>query len=146
MRKRFLSLFATGAILVAACGGAASPSPSATTTTSAAPSAEASASAAASGEIDLTATKYKPDEVQNRGGNLVIGISGDPSSFWYNIYDNFANDAEAFGPALWSLWSNTHDLKYYPQLTTTVPTVANGGVTVNGTKMDIKVDMIPDAK
>jgi len=146
MRKRFLSLFATGAILVAACGGAASPSPSATTTTSTAPSAEASASAAGSGEIDLTATKYKADEVQNRGGNLVIGISGDPSSFWYNIYDNFANDAEAFGPALWSLWSNTMDLKYYGQLATNVPTVANGGITVNGTKMDIKVDMIPDAK
>jgi peptide/nickel transport system substrate-binding protein len=147
MRKRFLSLFATGAILVGACGGAASPSPSTTTTASTPPaSTEASPSGGASGAIDLTATKYKADAVGNKGGNLVIGISGDPVTFWFNTYDTFANDCEAFCPALWSLWNNTMDLKYYGQLATNVPTVDNGGVTVTGSKMDVKVDLIPGAK
>jgi len=148
MRKRLFTLFAAGAILVGACGQAASPSAS-TPAASAPPAASesaASSSGGASGAIDLTATKYKAEAVGNKGGNLVIGISGDPSSFWYNIYDNFANDTEAFGPALWSLWSNTMDLKYYGQLATNVPTVDNGGVTVNGTKMDVKVDLIDGAK
>ena len=147
MRKRFLSLFATGAILVGACGGAASPSPSSTTTASTPPaSTEASPSGGASGEIDLTATKYKAEEVGNKGGNLVIGISGDPSSFWFNTYDTFANDCEAFCPAMWGLWNNTMDLKYYGQLAKDVPTVANGGVTVTGDKMDVKVNLVEGAK
>jgi ABC-type transport system substrate-binding protein len=150
MRKRLFTLFAIGAILAGACGQAASPSPSAAppASESAAPPAsqEASGSPAASGGIDLTATKYKAEAVGNKGGNLVIGISGDPSSIWFNTYDTFANDCEAFCPAFWSLWNNTMDLKYYGQLTTDVPTVANGGVTVNGTKMDVKVNLIDGAK
>jgi peptide/nickel transport system substrate-binding protein len=146
MRKRFLSLFAASAILVGACGGAASPSPSATTPSTAPSSQEASPSAGGSGEIDLTTTKYKAEDVGNRGGNLVIGISGDPTTAWTGIYDNFANDEEAFGPSLWDLWNNTMDLKYYGQLAADVPTVANGGVTVNGDKMDVNVNLVEGAK
>ena len=149
MRKRLFTLFAIGAILAGACGQAASPSPSsapAASESTAPSSPEASASAAASGGIDLTATKYKAEAVGNKGGNLVIGISGDPSSIWFNTYDTFANDCEAFCPAFWSLWNNTMDLKYYGQLTTDVPTVANGGVSVNGDKMDVQVNLIDGAK
>jgi len=149
MRKRLFTLFAIGAILAGACGQAASPSPSsapAASESTAPSSPEASASAAASGGIDLTATKYKAEAVGNKGGNLVIGISGDPSSIWFNTYDTFANDCEAFCPAFWSLWNNTMDLKYYGQLTTDVPTVANGGVTVNGDKRDVQVNLIDGAK
>jgi peptide/nickel transport system substrate-binding protein len=149
-------VIAAGAIVVAACSPSAQTTPS---PSSAAPASQpasapaesggasggASGSASAGGGVDLTNTKYKAEAVGNKGGNLVIGISGDPSSFWFNTYDSFANDCEAFCPTLWSLWNNTADLKYYGQLATNVPTVANGGVTVNGTKMDVKVDLIDGA-
>ncbi len=152
MRNCLFSVAAAGIIVVAGCSPAASPSPSAST---AAPSAPAASQAAGSGgpsaapssaaAVDITATKYKAEPVGNKGGNLVLGMSGDPSSIWTNIYDTFANDAEAFGPSFWSLWSNTMDLKYYPQLTTEVPTVANGDVVQTGDKVDVKVKMIPGA-
>lgn len=159
MRNRLFSVIAAGAIVVAACSpsGQSSQSPSSSSggTESQAASAPAesqsasggpSSSASAGGAIDLTTTKYKAEPVGNKGGNLVIGISGDPSSFWFNTYDTFANDVEAFGPSLLSLWNNTADLKYYGQLTTDVPLQSNGGVTVNGTTMDVKVDLIPGAQ
>src|SRR3954447_2731208 len=150
MRLRLFVLVSIFALLVGACGGAATPSPS---TASSQPSASAPASgggsaspAASGGAVDITATKYKAEAVGNKGGNLVIGISGDPSSIWFTTYDTFANDCEAFCPSFWSLWNNTNDLKYYPQLTTEVPTLDNGGVKVNGDKMDVTVKMIPGAK
>jgi peptide/nickel transport system substrate-binding protein len=157
MRNRVFSVIAAGVIVVAACSpaaqGTASPSSgtaaSAPAESQAATGSEGTSSGApspSSGVPDLTATKYKAEPVGNKGGNLVIGISGDPSSFWFNTYDTFANDCEAFCPSMWGLWNNTMDLKYYPQLTTDVPTVANGGVTVTGTKMDVKVDLIPGAQ
>jgi len=156
MRNRLFSVVAAGVIVVSACSPTASnsPSPSSAPPASAeAPSAPASAatgsqapSSSAAAAIDITATKYKAEPVGNKGGNLVIGISGDPSSIWTNIYDTFANDQEAFGPAFWGLWNNTNDLKYYPQLTTDVPTLANGGVTgTSSGGMDVKIDMIPGA-
>jgi peptide/nickel transport system substrate-binding protein len=150
MRNRLFSVIAASAIVFAACSPAASTSPSTSSSTapSSAPASGSAAAPSASGEatVDLTKTKYKAEAVGNKGGNLVIGISGDPSSIWFNTYDTFANDCEAFCPAFWSLWNNTMDLKYYPQLTTDVPTVASGGVTVTGDKMDVKVNMIDGAK
>jgi peptide/nickel transport system substrate-binding protein len=156
MRNRLFSVIAAGVIVVAACSPSAqtTPSPSAAAPASQPASAPAesggasggaSGSASAGGGIDLTATKYKAEAVGNKGGNLVIGISGDPSSWWYNTYDTFANDCEAFCPTMWSLWNNTADLKYYGQLASNVPTVDNGGVTVTGSKMDVKVDLVDGA-
>jgi peptide/nickel transport system substrate-binding protein len=152
MRNRLLALIAASAIIGAACGGTTASNPPSAAATAAAPSTapasggeSAAPSASAAGNPDITATKYKAEPVGNKGGNLVIGISGDPSSIWTNVLDSFANDQEAFGMAFWGLWQNTNDLKYYPQLTTDVPTIDNGGVTVTGDKMDIKVDMIPGA-
>jgi peptide/nickel transport system substrate-binding protein len=150
MRIRLMALLACAAIVAGACGTAATASPASQAPASASPATSegASGSPAASGGLpDLTATKYKPEAVGHKGGNLVIGISGDPQGgqMW-NIYDNFANDKEAFGPALWSLWDNTNDLKYYPQLATDVPTVANGGVVINGDKVDVTIHMIDGAK
>jgi peptide/nickel transport system substrate-binding protein len=145
MRIRLLTLLALAAIVAGACGTQASAPPASQAPTTSA-SAATSASPAASGVPDLTATKYKAQPVGHKGGNLVVGISGDPSSIWTNVYDTFANDAEAFGPAFWSLWSNTMDLKYYPQLTTEVPTLANGGVVTKGTGMDLTIKMIDGAQ
>jgi peptide/nickel transport system substrate-binding protein len=151
MRNRLSSMVAVCVILFAACSPAATTSPSAS---SAAESPSAPAASASGGSPapstaagpDLTATKYKAEAVGNKGGNLVIGISGDPSSIWENVYDTFANDCEAFCPAFWGLWNNTNDLKYYPQLTTEVPTLANGGVVTNGAGMDVTIKMIDGAQ
>src|SRR5450432_2195922 len=120
MRKRLGTLVAVSALVFAACGG---------TTATVAPSAVSSAPATtppstaptpvpsqAPIPIDITATSYKPEAVGNRGGTLVIGISGDADSTWPGIYSTYANTQEAFGVALWGLWSNTSDLKYYGQL------------------------------
>jgi peptide/nickel transport system substrate-binding protein len=150
MRNRLSSVVAVCAILFAACSPSATVSPSASSTAASGPSGSPAASGGSpapsgSGGIDLTATKYKAEPVGHKGGNLVIGISGDPSSIWTTTYDTFANDCEAFCPAFWNLWNNTNDLKYYPQLTTEVPTTANGGVKVTGDKMDVTVKMIPGA-
>src|SRR3954452_22361121 len=159
MRNRLFSVIAAGAVVfVAACSpaaqGTAAPSSGASEAASAPAGSQAATGSEAtgsggpsgSGGPDLTATKYKAEAVGNKGGNLVIGISGDPSSIWFTTYDTFANDCEAFCPSFWSLWNNTNDLKYYPQLTTEVPTLDNGGVKVNGDKMDVTVKMIPGAK
>jgi ABC-type transport system substrate-binding protein len=148
MRNRLVVLLAAGAIVVSACGASATPAP--TTAPTAAPPASLPPSVApspsAAGVPDLVTTNYKPEAVGNTGGKLVYSTSGEPNSIWYGIYDNFAADVEAFGPSLWSLWSNTADFKYYGQLATNVPTTTNGGVTVNGDKMDVKIDLIPGAQ
>jgi peptide/nickel transport system substrate-binding protein len=151
MRNRLVVLLAAGAIIASACGSSASPAPASAppATTPAAASAEAPSTAAspsAPAEIDITTTTYKPEAVGNSGGKLLFGISGEPTSLWYGTYDNFANNVDAFGPALWSLWNNTSDFKYYGQLASSVPTTGNGGVTVTPSGgMDVKVELIPGA-
>jgi len=148
MRNRLFSMVAASLIVFAACSPSATTSPSTSSAPASASAPAGSESAAPSAEagISLTDTKYKPEAVGNKGGNLVIGISGDPSSIWENVYDTFANDCEAFCPAFWGLWNNTMDLKYYPQLTTEVPTVANGDVVPKGDGMDVTIKMIDGAQ
>jgi peptide/nickel transport system substrate-binding protein len=149
MRNRLFGVIAASAIIASACGTAANPSTTASNpvTGSSAPSEAAATPAVTVPPLpDITATKYKAEAVGNKGGNLVIGISGDPSTAWTNVYDTFANDQEAFGPALWSLWSNTNDLKYFGQLAADVPTIANKEVVVNGTKLDVTINMVPGAQ
>ena len=150
MRLRLFAVLAVAMLVVQACGGAATPSPSSAQPSGSAASGSASPSAsqgaASGGPVDITATKYKAEATGNKGGNLVVGISGDPTTVWTNVYDTFANDCEAFCPSLWGLWNNTNDLKYYPQLSTEVPTQDNGSVKVNGDKMDITIKMIDGAQ
>lgn len=145
MRKRLFGFAMAAALLASACGSSATPAPTTAPSTAPGASSSAAASAAASTAAlpDLTKTSYKPTAVGNRGGKLLVGLSGEPSTIWYNVYDTFANDVDAFGPALWGLWNNTSDLKYYGQLASNVPTTGNGGVKVNGTKMDVTINLIP---
>ncbi len=140
MRKRLFSLAMTAAIVAAACGSSATPAP----TTG--PTKAATAAPTTPPLPDLTKTNYKPEPVGKKGGKLVTGIAGEPTTIWYTYYDTFANNVDAFGGSLWGLWGATADLKYYGQLTTSVPTTINGGVTVTGSKMDVKVDLIPGAQ
>ncbi len=143
MRKRLFGFAMSAAIIAAACGSSATPAPSRAPT-----AAPAATTAATQAPIppDITKTSYKAEAIGKRGGKLLVGIAGEPTTIWWNIYDTFANNVYVFSPSLWSLWSSTSDLKYYPQLTTSVPTTTNGGVTVTGDKMDVKVDLIPGAQ
>jgi ABC-type transport system substrate-binding protein len=102
-------------------------------------------SAVAWGGVDLTGTKYKAQPVGYAGGKLVLGEWQFPSSNLY--FDNSFTTVEAMGIGLWSLWNVTADYKYFPQLTTMVPTVDNGGVTITPEGgMDVKIELIPGAQ
>jgi peptide/nickel transport system substrate-binding protein len=150
MRKRFGSLLAVSAIVFAACSSTATTAPSAPAPGTPAPSTATVPSAPPSQApvpISITNTSYKPVAVGHTGGNLVLGISGDPDTVWAGIYGTYANDAEAFeNTGMWGLWSNTSDLKYYGQLATDVPTADNKEVVMNSAGgMDVTVNMIPGA-
>jgi peptide/nickel transport system substrate-binding protein len=143
MRKALISLAVLASLLVAACAPAATQAP---TQGSPGPSGQGTASPSGQPIPDVTATSYRPEPVGNRGGKLVAGLTGEPNTIWFTYYDSFASDVSVFGGALWGLWNYTNDLAYYPQLTTQVPTLENGGVTVNGGKMDVKIELIPGAQ
>ncbi len=145
MRIRVFSLIAVCALVASACNATATTSPSGSQPAASTPAASATPEITVPPIPDLTATKYKAEAVGHKGGNLVIGLSGDPSTVWTNVYDTFANDADAFGQSLWALWNNTNDLKYYGQLAADVP-VLGKGVTVTGDKMDVTINMVPGAQ
>jgi peptide/nickel transport system substrate-binding protein len=144
MRKRLFGFAMSAAIIAAACGSSATPGTSKAPTSG--PSGAPTTAATQVPLPDLTKTNYKPEPVSKRGGKLVLGISGEPTTIWWNIYDSFANNVDVFSPALWSLWGTTADLKFYPQLTTRVPTTINKDVTITGTKMDVKIELIPGSQ
>jgi ABC-type transport system substrate-binding protein len=141
MRKPLISLAVTASLLVAACGTTATQAPTTGPTSGPTPVVTAPPI-----PPDITKTNYKAEPVGKRGGKLLLGISGEPGSIWWNIYDNFGNDVDVFGGALWGLWNNTADLKYYGQIAQNVPTIDNKGVTITGGKMDVKIDIVPGAQ
>jgi ABC-type transport system substrate-binding protein len=151
MRNRLTGLLAIAAIVASACSSAnATPTAPPVTQPPVTPapavtSAPPAASPTAAGP-DLTATTYKPEPVGKTGGKLVMGEWQEPTSIWWNVYDNAAADVEAFGPSMWSLWNATADFKWYGQLATNIPTVANGGVKIlsNG-GMDVTINLLPGA-
>ena len=76
LRTRFGSLLAVAAIVVAACGGSATPSPSAAASQEASPSAAAPSAAAPSAAGPSAATSPAAGTPVN-GGNLVVALQGD---------------------------------------------------------------------
>ena len=137
MRKRFVGLFASTMIVLAACQGAASPSPTSqastppastgTTPSGAAPSASAA-------PVDLFNTAYKPDAGTD-GGQIIIGDWQEANQF-NPFYSSQVTEANV-GSAAWSsLVVLTHDYKYAPDLAAEIPTTTNGGVAVPGTGSD----------
>ena len=102
MRKRLFGFAMSAAILAAACGSSATPGTSKAPTTSG-PTGAPTTAATQVPLPDLTKTNYKPEPVGKRGGKLVLGISGEPTTIWWNIYDSFANNVDVFSGALWSL-------------------------------------------
>ncbi len=135
MRKRLFTLVAVVAIVATACSN-----------TSQTTSPTIQPTGTGSGIPDLTTSNYKAEAVGHTGGNLILSEWQEPVTAWWNIYDNSATDVEAFGISLWGLWNATADYKFYPQLAADVPTIANGGVTITGDKMDVKINLKPGAK
>ncbi len=143
MTKRLVSLFAVALFVVGACGGTTA-SPSATTseqpsasTASASPStASASPSASASAGVDVTKTTYNPEPAQNKGGTVILAEWQFPDTLNY-YYAGAVTDNETIVTFMRGLTNVRQDLSIKPELIKSVPTVDNGGVVVNGTKMDV---------
>lgn len=142
MSKRLVALFGAGMIVLAACGAQTSPGPAGTTPgESAAPSTLPTVAPTTEPPPKLDGTTYKAEAVGNSGGTLVMAE-------WQTIttlnafYAQANTDIEASVPAFLGLVDTAFDLKYVPEASTNVPLVTNGGVTVNGDKMDVEYNLV----
>ncbi|MBF6605597.1 MAG: hypothetical protein IVW53_08470 [Chloroflexi bacterium] len=140
MHKRLFGLLASAGIVFAACSGSATPSPSASSAPSAAPATASTAPTPVptAPPIDLGKTDYftKVTPAAHTGGVLVMAEWQTVSTF--NPYYAQANaDVEAQAPSFDSLLTVGYDLSYIPDMATGIPTVANGGVVLNGAGMDV---------
>jgi peptide/nickel transport system substrate-binding protein len=89
-------------------------------------------------EPALEGSAYKPEEVGNKGGTLILAE-------WQTIttlnpyYAQANTDIEAATPALLGMVDTSNDLKYTPEISTNVPLVTNGGVKVcDGDTMQVE--------
>jgi peptide/nickel transport system substrate-binding protein len=129
MRKPLLGLLATTAIVFAACTGGASPSPSEEPSASTAPT---EAPTPTPETVDLTNSTYK-ERVQEGvdGGTIFIGDWQEATQF-NPFYLGQVTEANVASAAWATLVVLTDDLRYAPDLATSVPTLDNGGVKVPG--------------
>ncbi|HEY6569266.1 MAG TPA: peptide ABC transporter substrate-binding protein [Candidatus Limnocylindrales bacterium] len=135
--RKLVGLFASAAILVAACGGtsttpAPASQPAATPPPASAPaSGEApSASAAPAGEINLFGSAYAPAAPTAQGGSVIIGDWQEANEF-NPFRSSQVTEANIGALTFHSLLTISDDFKYIPQLAAEpVPTTENGGVTV----------------
>lgn len=145
MRKPLLGLLATTAIVFAACTGGTSPSPS----------EEPSASTASTPvptptpeEVDLTNSTYK-DRVGDGvdGGQIIIGDWQEATQF-NPFYLGQVTEANVASAAWATLVVLTDDLRYAPDLATSVPTLVNGGVVLDqgGDAMTVTWELRPGLK
>jgi peptide/nickel transport system substrate-binding protein len=135
MLRRLVIIFASAAVVVSACGGSTSTAtaPASTQPTAAPPTQVIS-------NVDIIEKNYKPTVAGKTGGTVVISDSQFPDLLLgYNT--SSAESWEAIYPAFDGLWRVANDFKFYPDLTKDVPTTQNGGVTVSGGKMDVKVNL-----
>ncbi|OGN86923.1 MAG: hypothetical protein A2X23_00905 [Chloroflexi bacterium GWC2_73_18] len=146
MSKRLIAIFGSAVILLAACGAQATPSPSATATATTPPTTPPSPTPTPGPEPpNLEGSNYKPEAVGNTGGTLVLAE-------WQTLttlnafYAQAFTDVEAATPSFLSLVDTSYDLKYVPEISSTVPLTTNGGVTVTGTKMDVTYKIFTGAK
>lgn len=131
MSWRLLALVSAGVILSSTTSLAADVSP--------APAGPAG--------IDITTTSYRPEPVGHLGGTLQAG-SAVAFPCGVIVYTAPCNSTLLVqGPAMWSLWGVTPDHRWFPQLTTAVPTLENGGVVVRPDDgMDVSIELIPGAR
>ena len=159
--RRGLSMMATLVILVAACSGA-TPSqaptnpPTATPVGTVAPTPTGPPPSGSTGPSDcvpfdttgetepaLEGTNYAPEAVGNTGGTLVLAEWQNIDTL--NLYYSQANtNNEAATPAFLSMVDTSKDLKFIPEISTTVPLVSNGGVTDCGNNaMQVEYNIRP---
>jgi peptide/nickel transport system substrate-binding protein len=136
MHRRLFGLFAIAAIVASACSSTEA-TPTAAPTQGATPTPAPSTSA---GGVDITNTSYKPSTPTQTGGSIVIAEWQYPDSV-NAYYAQALSDIEAADSMLNNLWIVTNDLKYVPDLAKDVPTVANGGVEIVGSGMDVKFSL-----
>jgi peptide/nickel transport system substrate-binding protein len=127
MRKTLLALLGTAAIVFAACGPAASESPDATGTPSA-PTAEPTPTE----EIVRLDDSDYPTRVEEGtdGGQIIIGDWQEANQF-NPFYVGQVTEANVASAAWASLFVLSDDLRYMPDLATSIPTIDNGGVVLD---------------
>jgi peptide/nickel transport system substrate-binding protein len=136
MLRKLVILCASAAIVVGACASSTS---TATAPASQGPQVSTAPSQAIS-TVDIIEKNYKPTAAGKTGGTVVISDSQFPDLL-NGYYTTSAEAWEAIYPAFDGLWRVANDFKFYPDLTKDVPTTSNGGVTVSGDKMDVKVNL-----
>jgi peptide/nickel transport system substrate-binding protein len=132
MKHRLFGLLATAALVVTACGGAASPSPSAPASQPPASVPASPDASAPAGEVDLTTTEYPDIRTDGTAGGTVIVGDWQEATEFQPFYSGQVTETDVYTSAFASFVAQTHDFKYAPDLATDIPTVANGGVKVPG--------------
>jgi peptide/nickel transport system substrate-binding protein len=80
-----------------------------------------------------------------RGGTAIVAIWQEPSTLAAHYANQTVTDIVNNG-VIEGLAETTTDGQYIPTLATRIPDVANGGVVVKGTKMDVTWDLKPGIK
>jgi peptide/nickel transport system substrate-binding protein len=143
MRKRLLGVLVASIVVAGACGGSATPT--ATTPTSAVPE---SASPSATGQaappaLDVTSTTYKAVPAKSQGGKVTLADWQWPDTVnpYYALIESDINVSDSM---FTNLVDVTPDMKYVPDMVTSVPTLANGGVVLQGGGMDVTWKLRPN--
>jgi peptide/nickel transport system substrate-binding protein len=101
--------------------------------------------ASCAGSVPASSAPPSASEAAVRGGTAIVAIWQEPSTLAPLYANQTVSDIVNYG-VLEGLSETTNDGKYVPHLAKSVPDVANGGVTVTGTKMDVKWELLPNLK
>jgi peptide/nickel transport system substrate-binding protein len=148
MRKRLLGMLAVTAVVVAACGGAATPSPSAAPS-EAPPSEAPSAEPSPTPEVpDLFGTTYGERRSEGTAGGQVIIADWQEATLWQPYYQGQVTEADVTAATWASTVTQTDDFRYAADLAVEIPTIFNGGVTVGegGDAMTVTWKLKPGLK
>lgn len=141
MRERLIYALVALAVVSSACA----PSTKTPVPSTLSPSASAPSASATPQPLDLTASKYKVSPALTTGGKVTLAEWVVPTTVnpYYAVGDAAESDIEASDSMFEGLLKVTPDLKYVPDLAMNVPTVANGGVVLIGTGMDVHWTLRP---
>lgn len=131
--RKLVGLFASAAILVAACGGTSTtPAPTVAPSTSQPPASVTPSESAPPAVVDLFGTKYAPAAAAKQGGSIIIGDWQEATQF-NPYYLGQVTEANVASLVWHSLLTISSDFRYVPQLAAEpIPTTANGGVKAPG--------------
>jgi peptide/nickel transport system substrate-binding protein len=135
MRKRLFSVLTVVVVVAAACSSSTN-TPVVTQVPATIQPTTGPVASPTPVTVELTGTTYKAEPAAVKGGKVVLAEWQFPDTV--NPYFAQAEtDIEVSGSMFDSLINVTPDLKYIPNLSTNIPTVANGGVKLVGTGMDV---------